>query len=78
MAQACSRCGKKGEAPPAGNVPFPEAVKRKVLESVCASCWKEWEEIEVRVINEYRLNLLDPEHRAALVSACLEYLNVPT
>jgi Fe-S cluster biosynthesis and repair protein YggX len=28
----------------------------------------------VKVINEYRLNFLDPEHRAMLQKACLEFL----
>jgi len=52
-------------------------VKEKVLDSICASCWREWEDMEIKVINEYRLNFLDPEHRAMLQKACLEFLNVP-
>jgi Fe-S cluster biosynthesis and repair protein YggX len=32
---------------------------------------------EVKVINEYRLNFLDPEHRAMPQRACLEFLTVP-
>ena len=77
MIQACSHCGKAGEAPPENRVPFSAAARQKVLDSVCAACWKQWEDIEVRVINEYRLSLVDPEHRAALERACLEYLNLP-
>ncbi len=77
MPQACSRCGRPGEGPPARRVPFPQAVKDRVVASVCASCWEEWEETEVRVVNEYRLNFLDPEHRAMLLRACLEFLNLP-
>ncbi len=77
MVEACSRCGKPGEAPPERRIPFPPAVKQKLLESVCAACWKEWEDVEVRMINEYRLNFLDPEHRTMLQRACLEYLNLP-
>ena len=48
----------------------------RVLLSTCTSCWKEWEDMEIKVINEYRLNFLDPEHRAMLQRACLEFLNV--
>ncbi len=76
MPEACSRCGKSGEAPLAHRVPFPPAIKQKVLDSVCADCWKGWEEMEVRVINEYRLNFLDPEHRAVLQRTCLEFLQI--
>jgi len=77
MALTCVRCQKPGEPPAAGRVPFPAAVKEKVVSSVCSSCWKEWEGMEIKVINEYRLNFIDPEHRAMLQRACLEFLNVP-
>jgi Fe-S cluster biosynthesis and repair protein YggX len=77
MALTCVRCHQPGEPPPKGRVPFPAAVKEKVVSSVCSSCWKEWEGMEVKVINEYRLSFLDPEHRAMLQRACLEFLNVP-
>jgi Fe-S cluster biosynthesis and repair protein YggX len=77
MALTCVRCHQPGEPPPRARVPFPAAVKDKVVASICASCWKEWEDMEVKVINEYRLNFLDPEHRAMLQRACLEFLNVP-
>jgi Fe-S cluster biosynthesis and repair protein YggX len=77
MALTCVRCHQPGEPPEARRVPLPAAVKEKVVASICASCWKEWEDMEVKVINEYRLNFLDPEHRAMLQRACLEFLNVP-
>ena len=76
MLESCSRCGKPGEAPPAQRVPFAAEVKQRVLGAVCAACWSEWEAMEVKVINEYRLNFLEPEHRAVLQRACLEFLNL--
>ena len=76
MPETCSRCGKPGDAPAAHRVPFPPDVKQRVLESICAACWQGWEEMEVKVINEYRLNFLEPEHRATLQRACLEYLQL--
>ena len=30
--------------------------------------------MEIKVINEYRLNFMDPEHREMLQKACLEFL----
>jgi len=76
MPETCQRCGKTGEAPPAHRVPFTAEVKQRVLGSICASCWSEWEAMEVKVINEYRLNFLEPEHRALLQKACLDFLNL--
>lgn len=76
MLESCRRCSRPGEAPPAHRVPFPPAVKEKVLASTCASCWKEWEDMEIKVINEYRLNFMEPEHRKVLQKACLDFLNL--
>jgi Fe-S cluster biosynthesis and repair protein YggX len=76
MPEVCSRCGRPGDAPPAHRVPFPPEVKERVLGAVCATCWKEWEDTEIKVINEYRLNFLDPEHRSLLQRACLDFLKL--
>jgi Fe-S cluster biosynthesis and repair protein YggX len=73
----CARCQKPGDTPPASRIPFAPAVKEKVVAGVCASCWKEWEDMEVKVLNEYRLNYAEPEHRAMIRKACLEFLNLP-
>jgi Fe-S cluster biosynthesis and repair protein YggX len=29
----------------------------------CRSCWAEWKDMEFKIINEYRLNMLEREHR---------------
>jgi Fe-S cluster biosynthesis and repair protein YggX len=33
--------------------------------------------MEVKVINEYRLSFLDPQHREMLQRACLDFLGLP-
>ena len=76
MPEVCGRCGRPWQAIPAHRVPFPSEVKQRVLGSVCAGCWRDWEDMEVKVINEYRLSFLEPEHRAMLQRACLEFLNL--
>jgi Fe-S cluster biosynthesis and repair protein YggX len=73
----CTRCGQTADPAPGNRVPFAPAVKEKVVGSICASCWKEWEGMEVKVINEYRLNFMEPEHRATLQRACLDFLGLP-
>jgi Fe-S cluster biosynthesis and repair protein YggX len=72
----CVRCGSSGEAPEARRIGYPRPFKEKVLSGICASCWKEWEGMEVKVINEYRLNFLDPQHREMLVKACADFLKI--
>jgi len=74
MSLTCARCGQPGEAPPAHRIGFAGPDKERVLLSICAACWKEWEGNEVKVINEYRLNFMDPQHREMLKKATLEFL----
>lgn len=74
VALQCSRCGKTGEPPEPRRIVLPADEKQKVLQSICASCWDQWEGVEVRIINEYRLSFADPDHRRKLQEACTEFL----
>ena len=76
MPLTCVRCGQTGEPPAGHRVPFPGPVKDRVLRSICANCWKEWEGMEVKVINEYRLSFLDPQHREMIQRSCLDFLKL--
>ena len=76
LSLTCVRCGNVGEPPEARRVGFPRAFKEDVLSRVCQSCWKEWEAMEVKVINEYRLNFMEPQHREMLQRACAEFLKL--
>jgi len=77
MTLSCLRCGQSGEPPPAHRVPLTPEARDKVLSSICAACWSQWEDMEVKVINEYRLSFLEPQHRAKLQEVCLDFLNLP-
>jgi Fe-S cluster biosynthesis and repair protein YggX len=77
MAITCGRCGREAEPPPRQRIGFPGPVKDRILQSICAECWKEWEGVEVKVINEYRLSFLDPQHREMLQKACFDFLKLP-
>lgn len=73
---SCSRCGRQAaalEAPP----PLPPELAKTVAANVCADCWSEWVEEEVRVINELRLNFMDPESVEVLHRRLREYLSLP-
>ena len=76
MSVVCKRCGREGDAPPPHRVPFSGQAKDEVLSGICAACWREWEGMEVKVINEYRLSFLDPQHREMLQKACSEFLQL--
>ena len=48
-----------------------------MLANVCADCWSEWEKQEVMVINELRLNFMDPSAAAVLHQKLREFLALP-
>jgi Fe-S cluster biosynthesis and repair protein YggX len=54
----CSRCGEEKPRLPAPPVPGPFGAE--LQDRVCADCWAEWQGMEVMVINELRLNFMDP------------------
>ena len=74
MTLTCTRCGKPGDPPPAHRIGFAGPDRDKILARICADCFKEWEKTEIKVINEYRLNFMDPQHREMLKKAMLEFL----
>ncbi len=76
MSIHCQRCGKDGEPPRLSKIAFMGEHKERILAGICSGCWTEWEGVEVKVINEYRLNFMDAEHRAALKRACAEFLGL--
>ena len=60
----CSRCGNAGTRLPMP--PWPGALGRRVLDTICVACWDEWMSVQTKIINEYRLNVLDPGASAAI------------
>jgi Fe-S cluster biosynthesis and repair protein YggX len=76
MPITCTRCGRESEPPPSGRVPFGAELKGRILAGICGACWKEWEGVEVKVINEYRLSFFDPQHREMLQQACSDFLKL--
>lgn len=70
----CSRCGQ--EAAGLTRPPLPGPMGAQILAQVCAACWNEWLAMQVKFINEYRLNPLDPRHFDFLVAQAREFLKL--
>ena len=68
----CTRCRREVE--PMAAPPIPGQVGREVQEQVCAECWAEWQGMEVMVINELRLNFMDPTAQATLDQQMRQFL----
>ena len=75
MPITCSRCG--GTSEPLPQPPLPTALGHEIQARSCPACWKEWLGVQVMLINEYRLNLIDPQARATLEAQLRAFLNLP-
>lgn len=67
----CNRCGGTScpDKTPCVGMSDPPVLNRywaKVVAVTCQRCWVEWKDMEVKIINEYRLNMLEREHRQLL------------
>ena len=68
----CSRCGETTAGLP--RPPLAGDVGQLVYEHVCQSCWGEWFEQSVNVINHYGLTPAVPEDRRQLYEVMREFL----
>jgi Fe-S cluster biosynthesis and repair protein YggX len=69
----CARCGRP-EAPALPRQPLPGKLGAEVRERICLDCWNEWQKMEVMVINELRLNFMDPVAQETLTRQMREFL----
>ncbi|HVN77089.1 MAG TPA: oxidative damage protection protein [Thermoanaerobaculaceae bacterium] len=74
MPVTCKRCGQTGDA--LAQPPIPSALGAEIQASICQACWREWLRTQVILINEYRLNLMDPQARQVLEGQMLSFLNL--
>lgn len=70
----CVRCGQT--AAPHHDIPFSGAIGDEIRGNICASCWEEWLKMEVMVINELRLNFMDPESQKILTQQMRQFLQL--
>ncbi len=71
-AWTCVRCAAQAE--PLARPPVPGKVGDEIAAKVCPSCWREWEQAEVMVINELRLNFMDPGAQEVLERHMRDFL----
>jgi Fe-S cluster biosynthesis and repair protein YggX len=70
----CRRCGKPN--PPLEEPPFLNDLGQEIQRTICQPCWREWFAMSIKVINEYRLNLLSPQGNAIYESHMKEFLGI--
>ena len=65
------------ELPGLEKPPFAGATGELIYESISAEAWKQWsEDMQIKVLNEYRLNMGDPKDYQVLVDQMMLFLNL--
>lgn len=80
----CQRCGAveggthaaSGEPTFRFSMPVPNKYWKDIHSRICGHCYAEWEDMRVKIINEYRLNMLEKEHRALLKKHMHDFLDL--
>ena len=70
----CSRYSRN--AAPLARPPLPGKLGAEIQQQVCADCWAEWQGMEVKVINELRLNFMDPRAQETLTQQMRDFLHL--
>lgn len=70
----CVRCGQTREG--AGKVGLPGRLGEEIERSVCAECWREWLQMQIRVINHYGLRPALKEDREKLYEFTRQFLEL--
>ncbi len=68
----CVRCRQSLQ--PIPQVPYPGDLGKEIQEKICLDCWAQWQQAEVMVINELRLNFMDSGANDILIRHMREFL----
>ena len=78
MEQRMVQCVKLGkELPGLDKPPFKGEIGEKIFERVSKQAWSMWkDDMQIKVLNEYRLNMGDPRDYQVLIDQMLAFLNL--
>ncbi len=78
MTQRTVMCAKfKKEMPGLEKPPFGGEIGQKIFEQVSADAWNSWRnDMQIKVLNEYRLNMGDPKDYQVMVNQMLLFLGL--
>ncbi len=71
----CLKFGK--ELPGLEKPPFKGEIGEKIFNQISKEAWSQWKnDMQIKVLNEYRLNMGDPKDYQVLVDQMLLFLNL--
>lgn len=78
MAERMVMCKKLGkELPGLERPPFPGEIGQQIFDSISKQAWTMWkDDMQIKVLNEYRLNMANPKDYQALIDQMMVFLNL--
>jgi Fe-S cluster biosynthesis and repair protein YggX len=70
----CARCGTPSKR--MEHAPFKGELGAQVHNTICQTCWREWVGMGTMVINEFRLDLSDPQAQEVYDQHMVEFLQL--
>lgn len=64
------------ELPGLDKPPFSGDMGKRIFEEVSAEAWAMWKDMQIKILNEYRLNLADPKDYQKLIDQMMSFLNL--
>ena len=68
----CQKLQKEAEG--LESPPFPGNLGKKIYDNISKEAWDEWVKLQTTLINEYRLNMLEPQARDFLITEMESFL----
>ncbi|TWX63431.1 oxidative damage protection protein [Colwellia sp. C1TZA3] len=53
---------------------YPGEVGKRIFDNICKEAWGHWQKKQTMLINEKKMNMMNPDDRAFLESAMVDYL----
>lgn len=70
----CKRLAK--DAPGLKEAPFPGSFGQEIFENTAEESWNAWLDLQMKIINEYKLNLSDEKHQDILEEQMRNFLKL--
>ena len=68
----CVKLGKEGEG--LDMAPYPGEMGQRIFENISKEAWQLWMGQQTILINENRLSVIDPQHRALIQTEMTKFL----
>ena len=68
----CARLKKEGEG--LDFQLYPGELGKRIFDNISKEAWTQWQQKQTMLINEKKLNMMDPEHRKQLETEMVNFL----